>query len=294
MLTLLSGVCLLAAGTAIAQDRSKAGIPEDGIAALPWTEPATRWQKASDILGKKVECTNTVPCGTVNDLIVDIPSGRVIFMIIHVDGKYAVIPSAALTLPSHAEKYMLIATKERTKTFCYDKDRLPDFSDRAWADQVYNHYQVKPYWSYSKSAKEEQKENPAWCRYTEHWHKATDLLGTGIKNEQDEDLGRLDEVIIDPDRNRSIYGILSHGGVLGIGDKLFAVPWSSLTTMSSDHKFFILNVDKDRLKNATGFDKKTWPNFTDDKWAIEIHSYYSRKPYWQDYGEYNKDNKRNP
>ncbi|MHB8565071.1 MAG: PRC-barrel domain-containing protein, partial [Acidiferrobacteraceae bacterium] len=72
--------------------------------------------------------------------------------------------------------------------------------------------------------------------------------------------------------------VLSFGSFLGMGEKLFAVPWSALT-LDTKNKRFVLNVEKDRLKQASGFDKNQWPNMADQSWAKAIHSYYGTKPY---------------
>lgn len=286
--------CAFAVAVAVGQDRPQGSARDDERATPSWTEPATRWQKATDIMGKKVNATGGEPCGEVANLIVDIPSGRVIYMMIAVDGRYAAVPSSSLTLPADGEKYRLHASKEQAKTFSYDKDHWPDFADQSWAEQVHSHYKLDPYWKHTASSGMESKENPDWYRCTSHWHKASDVIGKAVKNSQNEDVGNVEELIIDPDRDRVIFAVLSHGGVLGIGEKLFAVPWSCLTSMSTDHKHFVFNVDKDWFKNAIGFEKKTWPNFTDEKWALEIHKHYNRKPYWQDDGEPGQDNKRSP
>ena len=58
-----------------------------------------------------------------------------------------------------------------------------------------------------------------------------------------------------------------------MGGKLFATPWSALT-LDTENKRFVLNVDKERLANAPGFDKDKWPDMADQTWADEIHSYY--------------------
>ncbi|EXI73465.1 MAG: PRC-barrel domain protein [Candidatus Accumulibacter sp. SK-11] len=69
------------------------------------------------------------------------------------------------------------------------------------------------------------------------------------------------------------YAVLSFGGFLGMGDKLFAVPWHALK-LDTVNKRFVLNVEKERLRDAPGFDKGHWPNMADQSWAREIHSYY--------------------
>ena len=67
--------------------------------------------------------------------------------------------------------------------------------------------------------------------------------------------------------------MLSFGGFLGMGEKLFAVPWSALT-LDTANKRFTLNVAKDRLESAPGFNNDSWPNMSDQTWADGIHSYY--------------------
>jgi hypothetical protein len=70
--------------------------------------------------------------------------------------------------------------------------------------------------------------------------------------------------------------VLSSGGFLGMGDRLFAVPWSAFT-LDAEHERFILDMDVDRLKAAPGFDKDAWPNMADATWNSTIESYYATR-----------------
>jgi hypothetical protein len=70
-------------------------------------------------------------------------------------------------------------------------------------------------------------------------------------------------------------------GFLGMGNKLFAIPWQALT-LDEEEKQFILNVDKDVLKSAPGFDKDNWPDMADPTWGSQIFSHYGYKPYWDE------------
>ena len=94
-----------------------------------------------------------------------------------------------------------------------------------------------------------------------------------------EDLGKIEHLMIDLDSGRVAYAVLSFGGFLGMGDKLFAIPWSSLT-VDTVEKRFVLNVDKSLLERAPGFDKDHWPNMADRTWGNSVYSYYGAKPYW--------------
>ena len=102
---------------------------------------------------------------------------------------------------------------------------------------------------------------------------ADTLMGNDVYNSDDEDLGDIKEFMIDMASGRIAYAVLSFGGLLGMGDKLFAVPWRALT-LDTENKRFTLNVPKDRLKHAPGFDKNNWPSMADKAWASGVHSFY--------------------
>ena len=102
---------------------------------------------------------------------------------------------------------------------------------------------------------------------------ADTLLGNDVYNLDDEHLGDIKEFMIDMASGRIAYAVLSFGGLLGMGDKLFAVPWRALT-LDTENKRFTLNVPKDRLKDAPGFDKNNWPSMADKAWASGVHRFY--------------------
>ena len=108
---------------------------------------------------------------------------------------------------------------------------------------------------------------------------ADTLAGDKVVNPQKEDLGKIEHLMIDLASGRVAYAVLSFGGFLGMGDKLFAIPWSALT-VDTVEKQFVLNVDKELLKSAPGFDKDHWPNMADRVWATKTYTYYGAKPYW--------------
>ncbi len=110
---------------------------------------------------------------------------------------------------------------------------------------------------------------------------ADTLIGNDVYNHKNEDLGDIKEIMLDMRSGKVGYAVLSFGGFLGMGEKLFAVPWNALT-LDTKNKRFVLNVEKDRLKDAPGFDKDHWPNMSDQSWARELHSYYGSKPYSDD------------
>src|SRR5664279_3761665 len=109
---------------------------------------------------------------------------------------------------------------------------------------------------------------------------ASTLAGDPVQNSAGEDLGKVDEIMIDVPTGRIAYAVLSFGGFLGMGDKLFAIPWS-LLSLDEGRKVFILDVDRATLEKAPGFDKDNWPDMTDHAWGGRIYTYYKSRPYWE-------------
>ncbi len=93
------------------------------------------------------------------------------------------------------------------------------------------------------------------------------------------DIGKITEIMLDVRSGRIAYAVLSSGGFLGMGGRLYAIPWSALT-LDTDEKCFRLDVTADHVKNAPAFDKEHWPSMANESWGSSLHQYYHRTPYW--------------
>jgi sporulation protein YlmC with PRC-barrel domain len=109
---------------------------------------------------------------------------------------------------------------------------------------------------------------------------ASTLVGTNVYNSEGETLGDIKEVMLDVDLGRVAYAVLSFGGFLGMGDKLFAIPFEALRIDQRNERV-ILDVPREKLENAPGFDKDNWPMTADRRWGAEIHQHYGMRPYWE-------------
>jgi sporulation protein YlmC with PRC-barrel domain len=103
--------------------------------------------------------------------------------------------------------------------------------------------------------------------------RATKLIGSDVHNSQGENFGSVKDLIIDIANDRVFYAVLSFGGFLGMGDKLFAIPVTAFRPVGSDDKV-ILNIDNARLKGAPGFDSKSYPNFDTPQYRTEVDGYF--------------------
>jgi sporulation protein YlmC with PRC-barrel domain len=114
----------------------------------------------------------------------------------------------------------------------------------------------------------------------EHFMLTSDIKGHKVVNKNAEDLGKIDDYMLDLETGRMAYAVLSFGGWLGVGNKLFAIPWSAFTVQLFENDLrIVLNVDKEILKKAQGFDKSQLPLSYSQ--LSSVYTYYGYKPYWQ-------------
>ena len=108
---------------------------------------------------------------------------------------------------------------------------------------------------------------------------ATTLIGDPVLNSKGDDLGKIEDFMIDLDTGSIIYAVLSFGGFLGLGDKLFAIPWASLR-VDLEEKCFRLDIDQETLEKAPGFDKENWPKPQDYSVVTTVYEFYGvENPY---------------
>lgn len=102
---------------------------------------------------------------------------------------------------------------------------------------------------------------------------ASSLASDDVYNPKGEKLGSIKELMLNIESGKICYAVLSFGGFLSLGEKLFAVPWSALT-VDTENKRLVMDTDEARLENAPGFDADNWPNMADATWEKTVHGYY--------------------
>jgi sporulation protein YlmC with PRC-barrel domain len=110
--------------------------------------------------------------------------------------------------------------------------------------------------------------------------KASSVIGTDVTNPKGENLGEVKEVVIDPTTGKVAYAVVTFGGVFSMGEKLFAIPFTALKYNYKKNEY-VLDITKERLENAPGFDPDQWPMFSDEKWNRGVYAYYEEPPFWE-------------
>jgi sporulation protein YlmC with PRC-barrel domain len=108
----------------------------------------------------------------------------------------------------------------------------------------------------------------------ERLYRVTSVVDRKVINRDGEELGEIEDLVMDPDDGTVIYAALSYGsGFLNMSEKYFAIPWQAIQ-MDEAHGDVIIDVDKEKLEDAPGFDKDSWPDRADDRFARDVHEYY--------------------
>jgi sporulation protein YlmC with PRC-barrel domain len=251
--------------------------------------------RVTKLLGADVKNSSGEKMGEVKDLVIDKEDERIVLAIVGFDGllgtkeRLFAVPFMACKSAADQSHLVLDVTKDQlTKAPNFESKSWPQF-DRRYDTAIYDYYQVAPYWA-AKSVKARPSGEPSSSNRDpdaapaaaapRRTVRASKWIGTDVEDPQGKDLGDVDDVVVDDPSGRVVYAVLSFGGFLGMGDKLFAIPWGALKPSLKDEKKLVLDVAKERLKSAPGFDKKNWPNMADRRWGLDVHHYYGLEPYW--------------
>jgi sporulation protein YlmC with PRC-barrel domain len=237
--------------------------------------------RAHDLIGLNVRNKANENIGSVNDLVVDMKSGEVRYVAVShggvagVGGKLFAVPWDAMTFqmgePNKADSRFFVfdVTKEQLDNAKgFDTSHWPNVGDAQWAKtagKTKEHSTVKDVTT---------GERPTVVYETVF--RASKIDGLDVQNDAKEDLGDLNDIMIDVTKGMVKYVILSHGTILTGGNRLFAVPLSQITLAHANDKTFVkFNVSEDALKNAPNFTSNSWPKASDKMWT-DVDSHYDR------------------
>ena len=102
---------------------------------------------------------------------------------------------------------------------------------------------------------------------------ATSIIGDAVENPKGESLGEINNLMINVRTGKVEYAVIEFGGFLGVGQKLFAIPFEELR-VDEEKEIFVLNRDKDYLKESPGFDPNHWPDTNDHDYFDNVNTYY--------------------
>ncbi len=241
--------------------------------------------RASKLIGMNVYNHQDKELGKIKDVVLD-QNGRNIGYAVVSYGGFLGVGDKLFAIPYRSLEYSSV--KDSKVYLSMDENAIknaPGFNQDAWpdkADSAAYYKQADQYYDKNSTARPAagRMEGTTATPMSEglNWdRRLSSLIGADVKSPTGENLGDIKDVVIDWKTGKVQYDVLSFGGIMGIGDKLFAVPATALQS-KPDSKELVLGIDKQRLKDAPGFDKDNWPNFTDANWQKTNDQFYTAQP----------------
>ena len=274
--------------------------------------------KASDILGMTVKNYQGEKLGKVEDLAVDVESGRIVQVIISSGGlagvgdRLTAVPPGALHHDVANKVLHLDANQAKLQS-------APEFNNAKWAEccdmnhvsSVYTYYGQESAFKFvhkgdlDKAPNTVARRNPdgTWDRDRVtgdgQWmipasrlsqvQKASKIMGTTVKNQQNEKLGKVDNMLVDVQSGRIVAVVVSSGGFLGMGDELSPVPPTALH-YNAERDTLQLDTTKELLKAAPHYQASQWPDFSEPTYSDSVYRAYKVEPYFTTNAKTDADN----
>jgi len=247
-----------------------------------WSGTFPRVYRASEVIDWDVRNSKNEDLGDIEEFVVDARDGSIPYAVLEFGGflgvgdKFFAVPPRSLRADNEKKEFVFDVDKERLKSAPgFDKKHWPDMASAEFKTAVTSFYGG----DVARGSDAPRTTRVASVTSVPRFLKSKDLVGKDVRNPQNENLGKIEEVVLDVEEGRIAYAVLSFGGFHGMGDKLFAVPPDALK-FSADGDKIVLDVDKEHLKSAPGFDKSAWPEVSDRKWLVTVYEFYEVDPYW--------------
>jgi sporulation protein YlmC with PRC-barrel domain len=238
--------------------------------------------KASEVLAREVKNLQDEKLGKVEDMAVDVESGRIIEVLVSSGGilgmgdKVTAVPPNAFSWETTSSTLRLDATKEKLKG-------APTFEMSKWTEltktnrvaEGYRYFGKEPYFAraYGRDLSKGTASAPPSLE------RASKVIGATVKSEAEEKLGKVDDLMVDVEAGRMVQVILASGGFLGLGDDLRAVPPTAFRYKESDNTL-VVNATRDAVTGGPRFKAGEWPDFGDPRYSGGVYRAYRVEPYF--------------
>jgi sporulation protein YlmC with PRC-barrel domain len=235
------------------------------------TVRAAEHRRASEIIGMDIMNMQDEKIGAVDDLAVDLSSGRIAAVIISSGGflgianELSIVPPATLTLTDDNKAFSANLTKDQlTNAPRFQGSEYPDLDDQKYMLNVYSAYQAE---SYLDNTRADTTVDGA-----RRVMKASEILGMDVKNHQDETIGDINELILNRALNRVTSVVVSSGGFLGIGNTLSVLPVEAVTPAVDA---VLVNATKETLERSPRLAENEWPErMNDPSYLVDVYEPY--------------------
>jgi sporulation protein YlmC with PRC-barrel domain len=238
--------------------------------------------KASDLIGMEVKNDEGEKLGKVDDLAVDLETGRIVQVILSTGGFLGLsvmlvpVPPGALHHEVANKFIHLKADQAKLKAApWYGMSKRADLGQSNQVVEIYRYHGQQPYFA----AAFQSTWGPDPTARLSYVQSTTKLKGVSVKNAQKETLGKVENLMVDLSAGRVVAVILSSGRLFGMGEVLCAVP-SAAFRFNSEQKYLQLDASKEAMSKAPHFNVNEWPSLGDPSYVGGVYRAYRVEPYF--------------
>jgi sporulation protein YlmC with PRC-barrel domain len=237
------------------------------------TGPSLQVMRVQQFIDMSVQNQQGERLGKIEDVVIDTADGRIAYTALDsglLDPLLAV-PWKTLRVAQDKSTVTLDVAKEALqKAPTFRRENWPDTVDPDWLASVYSYYGYPSY--------------PGLTEITvRHVRlvRSTTLQGLNVRSPEREELGKIEDLVVDLREGYIAYVILGRGGLLGVGKTIHAVPWTAMK-IEPIERVAVLYIEKEKLDNAPPLEEGTWQETASRKWLTGIYAYYGARPYWDE------------
>jgi sporulation protein YlmC with PRC-barrel domain len=299
----------LIGGIAVAQEYTNQSADQTTPSADHAKQFQPKLEKAKDLISMKVINRDGTRLGTVEDIVLTPQRDAISYVALSyggtlgIGGKLFAVPWSAFEIrPQEQGKVLVLNVDENylKTTTGFDKDHWPLVADRNWpgSTEARSVPGEQPRSEMEQGMAAESHQQPTYSpQDTERtapgmtpapsadikYLRLSKLIGTTVKNSEGTNIGKLNNVMLDVNKGKVAYGILSvDRGFLGTSGRLAAIPWSAIR-IDEQQGVAMLNVDRNTLQ-AIAFDENHFPNFADPQYSRDLYQRFNVRPYWEALG----------
>jgi len=276
--SLAASATAFAADTNLSHDSSNAWRTE----SLSSDRALGHVERANKLIGCEVLTSDNQRFGKIDNIVVDLSSGRILYAIIGSGGflgageHRVAVPSTLFTqVPADSTALQLNVDKQKlmsAQRFTADTEKDAQLARVEFVNGIYQYFCQRQWW---------QGRTTANIGSFGNVHKVSDLVSMRINNVNSETIGKVDNIALDLPTGRLVYVILMPDSSLNLGnDALYAMPPETFTWNATD-KLLVSDLTKDKLASAPHFARNEWADLSNPSWALRVYKHYGKQPYFE-------------
>lgn len=226
--------------------------------------------RAEQLLGREIYSSDGQKIGKLDNLVMDLESGRILYGAYGTIKHYAIAPQVLTTVTGKDIRASVPKAKfDSAPQFSGDINKPGARDQASFVYQVYQYYGQQVWWQGNTPANQGAFNN-VW--------KQTELKGANVVNVNNEPIGKLVDTAVNLSGGRIVAFALAPDSSLKLGDDLYPIP--PMLTANADKKGLTANITREQLSSAQHFNKNSWPNF-DASYVSQVYQHFGKQPFFQ-------------